>query len=221
MNEDVDILAKKIWDYHHLNQKLEKADAIFVLGSYDTRVAEYAAILFLEGWAPLIIFSGKEGIIAHTQKLTSELWDKSEADMFAEIAIKAGVPKENILIENQSKNTGENIIFTKGLLEEKGISIQKFIVVQKPYMERRAYATFKMRWPEKEFIVTSPPISFEEYPYEGKPKEALIGSLVGDLQRIKEYPNRGWQIPQDIPPEVWDAYEKLVAMGYTGNLIRW
>ena len=32
---------------------------------------------------------------------------------------------------------------------------KKFIVVQKPYMERRSYATFKKVWPEKEIIVTS------------------------------------------------------------------
>lgn len=41
-SEDVDTLARKIWDYHHVNHKLEKADAIFVLCSHDLRVADYA-----------------------------------------------------------------------------------------------------------------------------------------------------------------------------------
>src|SRR5665213_3513982 len=96
--QEIDRLAKIIWNYHLLNYKLEKADAIFVLGSYDLRVAAYAAKLFLDGWAPLIIFSGKEGIISNTGQLTSELWGKPEADMFAEIALKAGVPKANIIV---------------------------------------------------------------------------------------------------------------------------
>jgi uncharacterized SAM-binding protein YcdF (DUF218 family) len=217
---EVDKLAKKIWNYHHMNQELEKADAIFVLGSYDLRVAEYAAKLFLGGWAPLIIFSGKEGIVANTGRMTSELWGKSEAEAFADVAIKAGVPKDKILIENQSTNTSENVLFTKKLLEEKGVNVLNFILVQKPYMERRTYATFKKNWPEKEAIVTSPPISYEDYPYALKPREAVINSVVGDLQRLKVYGERGYSLPQDIPDEIWDAYEKLVVAGYDKNLIK-
>jgi hypothetical protein len=49
-----DLAIKTIWDYMHLNHKLKKADLIFVLGSTDTRVAEHATQLYLEGWAPLI-----------------------------------------------------------------------------------------------------------------------------------------------------------------------
>jgi len=211
--DDVDALAKKIWEYGHMHQELEKADAIFALGSHDVRVAEYAAALFLDGWAPLLIFSGKEG------RLTKNLLTKSEAEVFADVALKAGVPKEKIIIEPNSTNTGENILFTKKLLEEKGFDIRKFILVQKPYMERRAYATFKKQWPEKEFIVTSPPIPFEEYPDHVKPREAMINTLVGDLQRIKLYPDKGFQIFQDIPPDVWSAYEALIVLGYTKHMV--
>ena len=44
--------------------------------------------------------------------------------------------------------------------------------------------------------------------------------LVGDLQRIKEYPKKGFQIEQEISPEVWEAYEYLVGLGYTNYLIK-
>lgn len=211
--EAVEELAKKIWDYHHMNHKLEKADCILVLGSHDLRIAGHGAKLFLEGWAPLLIFSGGLG------RLTKDIWNETEADKFARVAIQMGVPKEKILIENKSTNTGENILFVKDLLKEKNINPQKFIVVQKPYMERRAFATFKKLWPQKEIIVTSPPISFEEYPDELRSKEDVIGIIVGDLQRIKIYPDKGFQIYQEIPDDVWDAYEKLVKMGYTKHLI--
>lgn len=211
--EAIDRLAKIIWDYHRLNQMLEKADCILVLGSHDLRIAQYGAKLFLEKWAPLIIFSGGLG------HLTKDIWKESEADQFARVAFNMGVPKENILIENKSTNTGDNIIFTKKLLEERNIQPDKFIVVQKPYMERRAYATFKKIWPDKELIVTSPPISFEEYPDELRSREDVIGIIVGDLQRIKIYPERGFQIPQEIPSEVWDAYEKLIEAGYTKHIV--
>ena len=47
MNDVTLALAKKLWDYHHMNHALEKADCIFVLGSHDLRVAERAAQLYL------------------------------------------------------------------------------------------------------------------------------------------------------------------------------
>ncbi len=213
MESEIETLAKKIWDYHHMNQKLEKAECILVLGSHDERVAEYASKLLLEDWAPLIIFSGGLG------RLTEGLWDKTEGDRFAEIAIKMGVPEDKIIVENKSTNTGENILFTRKLLEEKGIDLQKFIVVQKPYMERRSYATFRKRWPEKDVIVTSPPISFEEYPDHLRSKEDVINIMVGDLQRIKLYGENGFQIAQEIPDDIWKAYERLIELGYTEQMI--
>ena len=207
-------LAKVVWDYHHLNHKLQKADCIFVLGSHDTRVAEYAADLFLKGYAPYIIFSGGLG------NLTKDTFLKPEANIFADIAVKRGVSPEKILIENKSTNTGENVEFTKKLLDEKGLKFDIFILVQKPYMERRTFATFKKVWPEKNFIVTSPPISFEDYPNEEILEDKVINIMVGDLQRIKIYPRRGFQIFQEIPPNVWSAYEKLVELGYTEHLVK-
>lgn len=214
MFAEINSLAKTIWNYHVLNQALKKADCILALGSNDLRVAERAAQLFLDGWAPLLIFSGGAG------RLTEGMWGKSEAEMFADIAIKMGIPSSAILVESKSTNTGENVQFTKKLLAGKGINPESFILVQKPYMERRTYATFKKVWPEKEFIVTSPQILFEKYPNELLSRELIINIMVGDLQRIKEYPARGFQIPQPIPPEVWRAFEKLVAAGYTHHLIK-
>ena len=206
--------AKKIWDYHHMNQILEKADCILALGSNDIRVAERAAELFLEGWAPFIVFSGGRG------RLTPDIWKSTEADEFAKRAIEIGVPQDKILIENISTNTGENIQFTKKILSEHNINPKKIILVQKPYMERRAYATFKKLWSEKDIIVTSPQISFENYPNEQLPDDLIINIMVGDLQRIKIYPEKGFQIPQQIPEDIWEAYENLVAAGYTKHLIK-
>jgi uncharacterized SAM-binding protein YcdF (DUF218 family) len=209
---DVDVLAKILWDYNYIDHPLDKTDAILVLGSHDTRVAEHGAKLFLEGWAPLLIFSGGRG------RLTGD-WTKPEADMFADIAEKAGVPREKMLIENRSTNTGENIDFTKRLLEEKGISVSKLILVQKPYMMRRAYATFRKYWPEKEILLSPPAVSYEDYPNEEISKEEMINIIVGDTQRIKIYPDKGFQIAQEIPDAVWDAYEQLVERGYTKYVV--
>lgn len=207
------VLAKKIWDYHHVNHTLVSSDCILTLGSHDTRVAERAAELYHSGWAPLLVFAGGLG------RLTNDMWTEPEADLFARIAQEKGVPKEAILTENRSTNTGENIQFVKRLLAEKGLDPQSFIIVQKPYMERRSFATFAKNWPEKKFVVTSPQIPFEEYPNEEISMEQVINIMLGDLQRIKIYPEKGFQIYQEIPADVWEVYEKLVSLGFDKQLI--
>ena len=213
ITNEVLLLAKKIWDYHHVNHIIKKSDCILTLGSHDTRVANRAAELYLEGWAPLLIFAGGLG------RLTEGMWTESEADLFARIAVEKGVPAENILIENRSTNTGENIQIVRQLLKEKGLDLQTFIVVQKPYMERRSLATFEKNWPGKQFVVTSPQISFEDYPTTDIPMEKVINIMVGDLQRIKIYPAKGFQTYQEIPDNVWQAYERLVELGFDKELI--
>jgi uncharacterized SAM-binding protein YcdF (DUF218 family) len=213
----IDELARKIWDYHHLNHKLDKSDVILALGSNDLRVADYAAELYLQGWAPLLVFSGNAGA------LTRERFDRPEAEIFAEIALRKGVPKSAILTEAESTNTGENVVFSRRLLESRGIfsgkGLDSLILVQKPYMERRAYATFMNFWPGMRVIAASPPIPFSEYPTEDLPRDLVISIMVGDLQRIRVYPARGFQIEQAIPDDVWQAFEELVEMGYNKHLI--
>ena len=130
-----------------------------------------------------------------------------------------GVPKDSILIEDKASNTGENFAFMEQVFKERNLNPQKVILVQKPYMERRALATALVHWPQREFISTSMPISFEEYTSGDIPKERIINIMVGDLQRIKLYGEKGFQIPQEIPSYVWEAYEKLVALGYTSHLV--
>lgn len=79
-------------------------------------------------------------------------------------------------------------------IAEKGIDIDHFIIVQKLYMERRSYATFKKHWPDKKLVVTSPQFDLEDYATDEIPLEKVINIMVGDLQRIKLYPARGFQI---------------------------
>jgi uncharacterized SAM-binding protein YcdF (DUF218 family) len=206
----VDFLAKIIWDYHQLNQVPSQSDAIFVLCSSDTRVAERGAQLFLAGLAPRLIFSGGFGAF------TKYSFSAPEAELFAEIAVTMGVPEEAIIIEAKSTNTGENVVFTEALLKEKEIHLNSAVLVTKPYMERRVFSTFKKQWSDSrvQISVTSQQIAYADYFNEKCPREFVIKVMVGDLLRIREYPRLGYQIEQEIPAAVWAAYEELVSLGY-------
>jgi uncharacterized SAM-binding protein YcdF (DUF218 family) len=210
---DLDLCARLVWDYHHVGHALAKADAILVLGSHDTRVAERAAEVLLEGWAPLVVFSG------HLGALTKERFARSEAAIFADVAAARGVPRERILLEDRSTNTGENVVFMRQLLDERGLALRRAIAVQKPYMERRTLATFRARWPELDVLVTSPRIDWADYPNHDIGRDDVIHIMVGDLQRLVLYAEKGWSEPQDIPPDVMEAYQELVKAGYTRRLV--
>lgn len=214
---DIDKNAKIIWDFMQMNMHLHKADAIFVLCSHDVRVAERALDLYNEGFAPCVIVSGGAG------KLTKDMLTKPEAEVFKDILVSGGVPEAKIIVEPKSANTGENVRFTFSLLDSIGMVFDSFVLVQKPYMERRTYATFQKQWPnpKTQIFVTSPRFSYEEYVNEGAlDKDLIINVMVGDLQRIHEYPKMGFQIEQDIPDTVWQAYENLIAAGYTKHWIQ-
>lgn len=219
-DQETSDLARIIWDYHHVNQPLEKADVLLVLGSHDLRVPEYAAKLYAEGYAALVVVSGG---IAHNDDLLKTGWNKTEAEMFKDVLIGDGVPADKILLESEAKNTGDNFTLSRKVLDDARVDFQSAIVVTKPYMERRAFATGMKQWPDKKMIVISPPIKFDEYfsSYindETSP-ENVLNIMMGDLQRIEAYGKNGFQIPQEIPDDIRDAYRKLKTLGYTKHLL--
>ena len=213
---DVDALVQVIWDYMLVGHPLRKADCIFMLGSYDIRVADYAVHLYRQGYAPFLLFSG--GVIQKNEWLNVD-WDMPEAEYFARYAISKGVPSDRILVENQAANTGENFTCARALLERLGRNFNSFILVQKPFMERRVLATALRLWSDKDFVVASPPISCSDYLNGDLPRDALIHYIAGDFQRMKIYGDNGFQAPQEIPRDAWDAFEQLVALGYDRHLV--
>ena len=217
MDHDLATMVQVIWDYMLVGQRVRAADCIFMLGSYDIRVADYAIDLFHDGYAPFLLFSG--GVVQQNQALGVH-WDLPEADYFARHAVACGVPAEQIIVENRATNTGENFLFAGELLHLKKLRFESFILVQKPFMERRVLATAQMLWNDIDFVVTSPPISCAEYLGGELPRDVLIQYIVGDFQRVKVYGDNGFQMPQHIPDDVWAAFEQLCALGYNQRLVK-
>ncbi len=207
-----------LWDYLCLHRPPETADVIVGFGCYDDNVARRAAQLYHQGYGRWVLFTGGLG------RNTTGLFFRSEAEVFAQVAMELGVPEEAILLEDRSTNTKENIHFTKALLQRRGIPHHRILGVHKPYMERRIQAAMGVYWPEQIFSVTSATMSLEEAlqdaQRQGMSVSDIISTIVGDLQRIDLYPKLGYQLPQFIPEQVWNAYHALVAMGYDTQLVR-
>lgn len=96
--------------YHYLADDGKPGDCIFVPGS--SKAVEYrlpkAIQLYNEGRAGKILFSG--GVVWEGHDLT-------EAELLAEEAIASGVPEEDILVENKSLHSKENVIASMLVLD--------------------------------------------------------------------------------------------------------
>lgn len=214
---DKDTAVHILWDYLRMDQTPGRADCIVGFGCYNEDVARRAAQLYRQGYAPLVLFTGGLG------RNTRTMWTQSEASRFARIAMETGVPEGAILLEDESKNSGENLIFSRNLLMERGLDHPRVIGVHKPYMERRLFAAFPVYWPEAEVTVTSWQQSYEEYVSGvsrwGRTEADTISMIVGDFQRVLVYPKLGYQIPQNLPEAAMEAFDALVKMGYVNQMI--
>lgn len=224
-SEQEEKFGQLIWDYMKLNQKLKRADLILTLGSIDTLPARRAAELYKLYFAPNLLFTGGAGG-RNYDELPNARGATTEAQMLAKEAVAYGVPAEAILLEEKAKNSRENVIFSKEILEKKGIEARTIIVSHMPSSERRDYATLRKQWLDPEFILTSPKVSFRHYHIEGyqglKSRTGLIEDMLGDFQRLFVFPREefGYMMSQeelglDLPSDsVKEAYTKLIGKGF-------
>ena len=207
-----------LWDYLGMHQEPQKADCIVGFGNFNDNIARRAAELYHQGYAKRILFTG--GLGRNTQGLLPE----PEAARFARVAVECGAPPEAVLQEDKSTNTKENILFTRNMLTELGLPHDHILGVHQPFMERRICAALGVYWPEVKITVTSPQVTIQEYLADAKrqgiTENAAISVIVGDFQRMELYAQKGYQLPQQIPQEAWEAFRQLVAMGYDKQLAK-
>jgi uncharacterized SAM-binding protein YcdF (DUF218 family) len=206
--------AQAIWDYHQMHHPARPCSAGIGLGSHDLGVATLAADLYHAGLFPVLVFTGANS------PTTAARFPRGEAVHFAEHATRLGVPASAIIIEPEAANTGQNIEFSRRALTAAPITVSSVMLISKPYMERRAYATARRVWPEVDAICASERLSLDDYVKSIGDDKLVIDMLVGDLQRIIEYPALGFAIPQEMPPAVMAAYERLTARGYASRLLK-
>ncbi len=109
----------------------QAAGAIIAVSGGDTAARTEAAIdLYKNGWAPKLVFSGA----------AEDTSGPSNAAVMRDIAISEGVPKENILIDENSQTTKQNAEQTATLLRKNTIS--SVILVTSAYHQRRTYLEF-------------------------------------------------------------------------------
>jgi uncharacterized SAM-binding protein YcdF (DUF218 family) len=205
--------AQLVWDYHQMHHALKPCSVAVGLGSHDLSVATAAAEAHQAGLVPLIVFTGANSPTTRTR------FPEGEAVAYRKHALALGVPADAVLVEPNATNTGQNITYSRKLLEEAGVDVSSILLVSKPYEQRRAYATARKMWPGVEIVCTSAPMELPEYVDSIGDGRLVIDMLVGALQRLMIYPQQGFMIDQDVPEGVMAAYERLCHAGFTSRLL--
>lgn len=215
INEQIVEKANLLWSYLCRVDEITNIHSsrlIIGLGSYDLRVAKHCAELYLSGYGEQILFTGKSG------NWTIGKFTKSEAEVFADVAISLGVPASKIWVEIEAENIGSNIKLSRQLVYAKSRTYAEVILVTKPNTTRRAYATFKAVWHDQNVVLSAPNYTLDN-PADGFTSTDLIHELVGDLERVLRYPELGFQIHQEVPVDVYNAYVYLRENGFTNHCL--
>ena len=201
--------AAELWDYQSSFASLKKSEVVIVCGSYDLRVCDHACDLIKSGLANKLVLTGNSG------NWTKHIWTKTEATIFAERARDNGIDNKQIILETSATNFGENIIFTKKLLPE----THSAIFVSKPNSLLRVKLVLEAYWPEVESCVSSPAIHFPQQVSNVVGILGVINEMVGDIDRIQQYPSKGYQASHELPEDILNAFEYLKGQGFTQHLI--
>ncbi|MFE5544744.1 YdcF family protein [Streptomyces sp. SID5770] len=205
--------AHILWAFQQMGHEPRPCSVGIGLGSHDLGVADATVDLYRRGMFPLIVFTGA------TSRTTEERMPKGEAEHYQERALELGVPASAILVEPNARNTGENVRFSRSLLDDHGVLVSSILLVSKPYEERRAYATARKLWPEVDVVSASTDMRLEEYVDSIGDPRLVLDMLVGAQQRLLLYPERGFTIAQDVPADVTAAYERLSSAGFVSRLM--
>jgi hypothetical protein len=206
--------ALLLWDYLRLGTPARPAECMLVLGGHDIGVASRAADLYEQGTAPLIVVSGGSRAVPDgSDSLT-------EADAIADVLLRCGVPKEAIAMERLASNTSENFWLSAELLRDLGLAPATFLVVTKPYCERRTIATSRRRWQHKTVAVTSQQATFDEYLAGDIPAHRILSHLAGEALRLEAYAATGLiDLDEPVPAAVLDAALDLQTAGFNGRAV--
>jgi uncharacterized SAM-binding protein YcdF (DUF218 family) len=205
--------ARIIWNYQLMDHELRRCGAAIALGSNDLGVATHAARLYHEGLFPVVVFTGANS------PTTIARFPRGEATHYREHALERGVPEQAILVEPTATNTGQNISRSRAVLREAGVRADCVLLISKPYMQRRAYVTCRKAWPEVTAVCAAESVDMADYVRRIGNTRLVIDMLVGDLQRIVEYPEKGFAIAQPVPDGALAAYQRLVQAGFTSRLL--
>ncbi|GFP76915.1 YdcF family protein [Clostridium fungisolvens] len=226
-------------DELHDKYGIKKADISLLLGNSITNTIEVVQKTFKDGIVDKIMVAGGIGhstsyLINNVRKNNKyqdiNTTDKAEADIINEILVNVyGISENDIIIENQSTNCGDNAYKTFEMLRELNIEAQSIILIQDPTMQLRSDASFRKVWRDENKVklinyapfvpkvgIFNNQIKFENTNIEGIWEvDRYLSLIMGEIPRLKDdeygYGPKGKYFIEhvEIPEEIIEAYSRI------------
>ena len=133
---------KQVGDYVLIETPLARADVCIVFGNkaHPDHLAAHAADLYHQGYFNRLVVSGGP--------ITDD--GRTEAHRMRDVLIARDVPAEDILVENQARDTPENVTYSIALLDEEiGLgNIKSVLAIGHIHASRRFVMTLEQQWPQ-------------------------------------------------------------------------
>ncbi|MGH4137122.1 YdcF family protein [Clostridium sp.] len=148
-----------ITNFIFLEDNPEKADIIFIPGGSYAELAESAAELLRNEYAPLVLPSGKYSVkrgyfpspLSKADKYTGTY--NTEWDFLKDVLIKNGVDESRILREDNAEFTYENAFKSREITDKLNLNINSAIICCKAFHARRCYMYYKWAYPNTKIII--------------------------------------------------------------------
>ena len=189
---------RDITSFIFVEDKPKKADIIFVPGGSWPEPAEKAAELWLDGYAPYILPSGKysmskgyfPGAMAKGDKYIGTY--KTEWEFMKSVALSYGVEESAIIKEDKAEWTKQNAFNSREVTDNFNLEIKKAIICCKSFHAKRSLMFYRFAYPKTEFIVC--PVDIEGITKDNWFKtEHGIDNVMGELSRL------GGQLKKAVP----------------------
>lgn len=137
----------------------EPVDIIFIPGNGYPQMAERAASLWKQGYAPWILPSGKysilaegfSGVLSRQERYNGNY--QTEWEFLKEVLVTNGVPADVILKEEEASYTYQNAIFSRDVTDREGIDVRRGIICCKAQHARRCRMYYQLLYPEAELLI--------------------------------------------------------------------
>lgn len=202
-DETIKDLTIVLLNWLAVRDPLEKSDLIFVFGGPTLSQVKKAKELFDQGYAPKILVTGNTGTFNNPD------WNKPIANIFADFLTQNGVPFQNIIIQNVSMNTLEDVTFSIPIITDQIPNLQKIILVSNPMHQRRCFATFKKQFPVKVKIINQPGDEPDVTVISPEDLDQVSVRCVQECDRLIKYSQKGDIKNMPLPKNVTQAYLKL------------
>lgn len=146
-------------DFIFVEDAPRKADLIFLPGGLHGEIALRAAELYRQGYAPLLLVSGRHSILADhfPGPLSPAAYCgrtfATECDFLSQILLDEGIPEQAILKEPTASYTYENAICSRKLTDHLGIHPNTAILCCQAYHARRALLYYQLLYPDTRILV--------------------------------------------------------------------